>query len=47
MLIFVPPLAPAGSPGTAPESLRRVHRVKGEVIEILGVMYGARNWPED
>jgi hypothetical protein len=47
MLIFVPPLAPAGSPGTAPEGLRRVHRVKGEVIEILGVIHEARKWPED
>ncbi len=46
----------SGRPGKLPHTRELVvagtpffhpYRVKGEVIEILGVIHGARMWPED
>lgn len=46
----------SGRPGKLPHTRELVvpgtpfflpYRVKGEVVEILGVIHGARKWPED
>lgn len=46
----------SGRPGKLPHTRELVvpgtpfflpYRVKGEVVEILGIIHGARKWPED
>ena len=44
-ILIKPALGTGCAKATAPQFLP--YRIKGETVEILGVIHGARRWPED